>query len=80
MDVQGQSFLIFNISDEEESGIVEPNVMLLCEDSPQRNKKNKKVWKWKGFVNDPVKNAEGLWRFKFKIVLGLCWFFKKISS
>lgn len=42
MDIKGQSFLIFSISDEEGSGDVEPNFMLVCEDSPQRNKKPEK--------------------------------------
>lgn len=51
MDVKGQSFLIFSISDEEESGDVEPNFMLVFEDTPQRNKKpekfgSEKVLKW----------------------------------
>lgn len=45
VDVKGQSFLILSISDEKESGDVEPNFMLVCEDSPQRNKKTRKVWK-----------------------------------
>lgn len=51
MDVKGQSFLIFSISDEEESGDVEPNFMLVFEDTPQRNKKpekfgSEKALKW----------------------------------
>lgn len=81
MDVKGQSFLIFSISDEEESGGVEQYFMLVCEDGPERNKKtkNKKFFEVKSFFKMIMlrvqKDCEGL-------NLKLCWVFLKflISS